>query len=131
LGEPFGKELTLFDLESLYSQGKGAIQAKFTKSFGEYKMPMGVEAMSEEIIVCNMNNGTVEFTDFEGNINLTLPTQGSRGPKTFKEPSVATILLGNTLLLNYLLMEFGVKIKNQIRGFKIIRKILFQFIIFN
>ena len=41
-----------------------------------------------------MNNGTVEFTDFDGNTNLTLPTGQGRGPKKFREPSVATILLG-------------------------------------
>jgi len=46
LGEPFGKELTLFNLDDLFDQGNGAIQAKFVKSFGQYKMPMGVEAMS-------------------------------------------------------------------------------------
>ena len=42
-----------------------------------------------------MNNGTVEFTDFDGNTQLTLPPKNSnRGPKKFQEPSVATILLG-------------------------------------
>lgn len=42
-----------------------------------------------------MNNGTVEFTDFDGNTQLTLPPKTSnRGPKKFQEPSVATILLG-------------------------------------
>lgn len=99
LGDPFGKELTLFNLDSLCEEGNGAIQAKFIKSFGEYKMPMGVEAMSEEVIVCNMNNGTVEFTDFDGNTNLTLPTGQGRGPKKFREPSVATILLDCRILV--------------------------------
>ena len=41
-----------------------------------------------------MNNGTVEFTDFEGTVNLELPSSSTTGPKKFREPSVATILLG-------------------------------------
>lgn len=97
LGDPFGKELTLFNLDTLFDEGNGAIQAKFIKSFGEYKMPMGVEAMSEEVIVCNMNNGTVEFTDFDGNTNLTLPTGQGRGPK--KVPR--TIRSNNSTRLPY------------------------------
>lgn len=100
LGEPFGKELTLFNLEDLARDGNGCIQAKFIKSFGNYQMPMGVETMSEEVIVCNMNNGTVEFTDFDGNTQLTLPPKNSnRGPKKFQEPSVATILLDCRILV--------------------------------
>jgi len=98
LGEPFGKELTLFNLEDVFDQGKGKIQAKFIKSFGNYTMPMGVETMSEEVIVCNMNNGTVEFTDFDGNEQLKLPMPG-RGPKEFDQPFVATILLDCRILV--------------------------------
>lgn len=43
-----------------------------------------------------MKNGTVEFTDFDGNEQLKLPMPG-RGPKIFDEPFVATILLGEPL----------------------------------
>merc|ERR1711892_1477145 len=57
LGAPFGKELTNFNLESLFREGDGAIQAKFGCAFGEFKMPMGVEMMADEVVVCNMNVG--------------------------------------------------------------------------
>ena len=46
------------------------------------------------MIVCNMNNGTVEFTDFDGTVSLTLPNDATGGPKTFDSPALATLLLG-------------------------------------
>jgi len=97
LGAPFGKELTNFNLESLFREGDGAIQAKFGCAFGEFKMPMGVEMMADEVVVCNMNNGTVEFVDFEGAEQLKLPNSSpaSGEPSSFKEPSVATVTLEN------------------------------------
>jgi len=98
LGDPFGKELTLFNLEDVFDQGNGKIQAKFIRSFGAFQTPMGVETMSEEVIVCNMNNGTVEFTDFDGNEQLKLPTPG-RGPNKFDDPFAATILLDCRILV--------------------------------
>lgn len=99
LGEPFGKELTIFNIQDLFKRGRNSLQAKFIKSFGQFKMPMGVEVMSEEIIISNMNNGTVEFCDFDGNINLTIPGSASTGPKRFQDPSVATILLDCRILV--------------------------------
>merc|ERR1711990_852927 len=93
LGTPFGKELTIFNFEKIFEDGDGAIQAKYNKAFGEYKMPMGVEIMSDEILICNMNNGTVEFVDFNGEEQLVLPSSSGRGPSSFKEPSVATVTL--------------------------------------
>ena len=41
-----GKELAEVSFVDLYNKGNGAIMAKFEKSFGEYKMPMGVECMA-------------------------------------------------------------------------------------
>ena len=109
LGDPFGKELTIFNFEDIFRNGQGAIQAKYVRAFGEFKMPMGVEIMSvsyfnwfgsvenidiqDEILVCNMNNGTVEFVDFEGGEALIIPTGEGGGPRSFKEPSVATVTL--------------------------------------
>ena len=97
LGAPFGKELTNFNLESLFREGNGAIQAKYIKAFGEFKMPMGVEMMADEVVVCNMNNGTVEFVDFEGEEQLKLPnsTPSPGEPREFNQPSVATVTLEN------------------------------------
>lgn len=46
LGDPFGKELTIFNFEDIFRNGQGAIQAKYVRAFGEFKMPMGVEIMS-------------------------------------------------------------------------------------
>ena len=41
-----------------------------------------------------MNNGTVEFVDFEGETTLTLPNpDGGQGPRQFDQPSVATVTL--------------------------------------
>ena len=40
-----------------------------------------------------MNNGTVEFVDFEGGEALVIPTGEGGGPRQFKEPSVATVTL--------------------------------------
>ena len=40
-----------------------------------------------------MNNGTVEFVDFNGEEQLVLPSSSGRGPSSFKEPSVATVTL--------------------------------------
>ena len=40
-----------------------------------------------------MNNGTVEFVDFNGETQLTLPPEKGAGPKKFTKPSVATITL--------------------------------------
>jgi len=93
LGDPFGKELTIFNFEDIFRNGQGAIQAKYVRAFGEFKMPMGVEIMSDEILVCNMNNGSVEFVDFEGGEALVIPTGEGGGPRQFKEPSVATVTL--------------------------------------
>ena len=47
----------------------------------------------DEILICNMNNGTVEFVDFHGAEQLVLPPQDGHGPKSFREPSVATVTL--------------------------------------
>jgi len=46
LGQPVGKELAEVSFVDLFNKGNGAILAKFEKSFGEYKMPMGVECMA-------------------------------------------------------------------------------------
>ena len=46
MGDPFGKELTIFNFEDIFRNGQGAIQAKYVRAFGEFKMPMGVEIMS-------------------------------------------------------------------------------------
>lgn len=68
--------------------------AKYVRAFGEYKMPMGIEMMADEVVICNMNNGTVEFVDFEGETTLTLPNpDGGQGPRQFDQPSVATVTL--------------------------------------
>lgn len=40
-----------------------------------------------------MNNGTVEFVDFEGGEALVIPSGEGGGPRSFKEPSVATVTL--------------------------------------
>ena len=40
-----------------------------------------------------MNNGSVEFVDFEGGEALVNPTGEGGGPRQFKEPSVATVTL--------------------------------------
>ena len=40
-----------------------------------------------------MNNGTVEFVDFEGETTLTLPNSNGQGPRQFDQPSVATVTL--------------------------------------
>jgi len=94
LGSPFGKELTNFNFEEVFQNGNGAIQAKYVRAFGEYKMPMGIEMMADEVVICNMNNGTVEFVDFEGETTLTLPNpDGGQGPRQFDQPSVATVTL--------------------------------------
>jgi len=98
LGQPVGKELAEVSFVDLFNKGNGAILAKFEKSFGEYKMPMGVECMADEVIVCNMNNGTVEFTDFDGTVSLTLPNEATGGPKTFDSPALATLLLDGRII---------------------------------
>ena len=60
-------------------------------------MPMGVEMMADEVVICNMNNGTVEFVDFNGEEQLCLPSSNPKNgePREFKEPSVATVTLEN------------------------------------
>ncbi|CAG5108553.1 Oidioi.mRNA.OKI2018_I69.chr1.g3851.t1.cds [Oikopleura dioica] len=98
LGQPVGKELAEVSFVDLFNKGNGAIMAKFEKSFGEYKMPMGVECMADEVIICNMNNGTVEFTDFDGTVSLTLPKEAQGGPKTFDAPALATLLLDGRII---------------------------------
>ena len=76
---------------------KPLIKAKFNRAFGQYKMPMGVEMMADEVVICNMNNGTVEFVDFNGEEQLCLPSTNPQNgePRQFKEPSVATVTLEN------------------------------------
>jgi len=55
LGDPFGKELTIFNFEDIFRNGQGAIQAKYVRAFGEFKMPMGVEIMSVSHIFNNIS----------------------------------------------------------------------------
>ena len=62
MGQPVGKELAEVSFVDLFNKGNGAILAKFEKSFGEYKMPMGVECMAvssefNEIIATKINSG--------------------------------------------------------------------------
>jgi len=45
LGRGVGKEIISFNLRELFCE-KGAIQADFNLSFGQYRMPMGVELLS-------------------------------------------------------------------------------------
>ena len=58
-----------------------------------------LQIIQDEVIVCNMNNGTVEFTDFDGTVSLTLPNDATGGPKTFDSPALATLLLGNLFII--------------------------------
>ena len=49
-------------------------------------------------MIANMNNGTVEFHEHDGTHTMTLPNEDrSGGPVHFKEPTIATILLGKKI----------------------------------
>lgn len=90
LGQPFGKELTGFNIADLASK-KGAIGATFMKKFGSFDCPMGCDIMKEEVIICNMNSNTVHFYELDGSESLVI--KEIDGGKTMRRPSQATVLL--------------------------------------
>ena len=106
LGEPYGKELTGFNLVEL-AEKSGAIGAKFVRKFGDYSKPMGCDVMKDEVIVCNMNQNSVQFHELDGTEALRID-QTSSG-RSLYHPSSATVLLGqffNTFfILNLTLLK--------------------------
>lgn len=90
LGQPFGKELTGFNIADLASK-KGAIGATFMKKFGSFDCPMGCDIMKEEVIICNMNSNSVHFHELDGSESLVI--KETDGGKTMRRPSQATVLL--------------------------------------
>ena len=96
LGAPFGKELTGFNLVELAAE-KGSIGAEFVRKFGEYDKPMGCDIMIDEVIVCNMNRGQVQFHDLDGAETLCIK-ETRPGTKLF-HPSNATVLLDARIII--------------------------------
>ena len=97
-GDPFGKELTGFNLVELAAKS-GSIGAQFIRKFGEYDKPMGCDIMKDEVIVCNMNHNQVQFHDLDGTETLKI-SQTQNGKKLY-HPSNATVLLGKKLFSEY------------------------------
>ena len=80
--------------------GNGTIKAVYDKAFDGLTTPMGVEVetvkinlfktelefwmMKDEVVVSNMNHGTVEFFDFDGNF---ASEAAKEGPKTISPAS--------------------------------------------
>ena len=63
------------------------------------ELPMGVELLHDEVIICNHKDGTVNFYNiFSGEMTLQLPGQQSQtqaygvppAPKKFIDPACAT-----------------------------------------
>ena len=56
--------------------------------------------IKDELIVCNMNNATVELVNLDGETEVSLPDQvapnedGQAGPLNYNKPSIATMLMG-------------------------------------
>merc|ERR1711962_259055 len=90
LGQPFGKELTGFNIAEIALK-KGAIGATFMKKFGNFDCPMGCDIMKEEVIICNMNSNTVHFHELDGSESLVI--KETDGGTTMRRPSQATVLL--------------------------------------
>jgi hypothetical protein len=88
--------LTGFSLVNLFEESKG-IGAKLVKKFGEYNKPMGCDIMKEEVIICNLNNNTVQFHEFDGLEVLTL-TETKSGQK-LSHPSMAIVLLDSRIVV--------------------------------
>lgn len=105
LGEPFGKELTGFNIVDMAGTDK-ILKANLFKSFGEFQTPMGVELMKDEVIICNLNNNQVQFCDLDGGINLSITKVEW---KNLNRPANATVLLDGRILISD---DSGVNIYN-------------------
>ena len=63
--------------------------------------------IKEEVIVSNMNNATVEFYEFNGDLTMTLPNdvlpneEGQTGPINYNKPALATMLMGKIISVSW------------------------------
>ena len=59
--------------------------------------------IKEEVIISNMNNATVEFYEFNGDLTMTLPAdvlpneQGQTGPIFYNKPAITTMTMGKII----------------------------------